>query len=135
MSDNEPRELSREEKRSAAWDLATRIRFLREEIREGRNATGGLEELRTKTVTLAGLYENEIPVDKAMVGFEVRDAGSAKNTSGWTFVRRVVEINNPKAKQGTEGTYLISLLPSGVTGAGLLDFGTCEVLPPAYGGI
>ncbi len=119
------------EKRSIGSDLATKVRFLREEIREGRD---NLNELRDKTSELVRLFP--VPDDCGIIAFEVRDtAETRKNTSGFIFGRRIVEVSNPNAQQGALKKIEISLLQPGQDRENLTDLGVSEVLPPAYGGI
>lgn len=125
--------LSPEEIRFHAWDLATRVRYLREEIRSGSSSPGNLEELQMKVAQLATLFD--APRDKAKLGFEVKDTAPANNSAGFMSCRRIVEIRNPNAEPDAEGTHVISLLHPDQNRANLTDMGTSRILPPAQGNL
>ena len=126
-----------EKKRTAAWDLATRIRFLREGVTAGRNSENFSAELAAKVEQLAALYD--APPETKAIRFTVRDAqevpATEVNPSEWVFCRREIDIANPKANPHATGHHSISLLPKGQDVQNLVDAGVSHILPPAYGGI
>lgn len=119
-----------EEERIHGWDLATRIRYLREEVREGRQVTENIKELDSKERELLGMTRLE--PDIARVDFEVRDVMEVKGSSGGVFCLRSVEIGNPKARPGAEGVRTISLLGKDQKRENLIDAGHSEPLPSGY---
>ena len=133
MAVSERQQLNPEQRRSLGWDLATKVRFLREEVREGRDPVRNLKELEDKTSKLVGLFP--IPDDCGIITFEVRDTTEAHNTSGFVFGRRKIEVINPNAQKHVLKKFDISLLMVGQARENLEDLGVSEILPPAYGGI
>lgn len=134
MTVGERQKLNVEQQRSVGRDLATRIRFLREEVKAGRDPIGNLEEIRNKASELTRLFP--APDDCRIIAFEVLDtAETPRNASGFMFGRRTVEVTNPGAKPGALRKLSVSLLPVGQVRESLMDLGVSEVLPPAHGGI
>lgn len=138
--DNVDEENKDEKTRAAASDLAVRIRFLREEIKEGRSADA-VEELRKKVKELGVLFP--VSPDVHTINFEVNDIMETKPDklgrtigSGSTFCRRKIEILNPNWKEG--GGFkpaTISLLRKNQNRENLVEAPSSKILAPAFGGI
>lgn len=117
--------------RSAAWDLATRIRYLREEIKGGTLSQDYREELFRKEKQLFQLF-NGVGVDTVKMELTVSDTMKANNESGWAFCRRVVIIENPLASAGDMGIVSVNLLPPGLSPDNLIEASPSEPLPAAF---
>ncbi|MBL7078515.1 hypothetical protein ISS42_02560 [Candidatus Shapirobacteria bacterium] len=125
-----------EEIRQRAWDLATRIRFLREVVRENGDTLGVTEELRAKTEELGRLFPAGPEV--ARIDFQVRDTMEVKDPGlGIKSVNclRVVQVNNPEKGKGAQEVVAISLLPKNLSPELLAsDPLFSEILPLGLGG-
>ncbi len=132
MDDSKKEGLS-EEARVHGKDLATRIRFLREEIKEGRNTVDNLAELESKEKALRGI----VPMDEdtARINFEVRDMFQTQaDPSGPISCLRVVQIDNPTKRPEAQGIKTVSLLAEYERRENLVIAPPSEILPPAFRG-
>lgn len=116
-----------EQKRFAATDLATRIRYLREEVHRGAGRMR--EELVGKEQELVGLFQAETPETAKFVDFLVRDqAENRKNPSNWMFCKRTVRVLNPHAGPEATETFPVNLIMSDQPLENLTDAGVSEPL-------